>query len=107
MDEVLIAQPAATFPGTNAKQFYVSVSRAKESVRIYTDDKEQLLAHAERSGDRTSALEVAALKKHEAHIQDRLREAYPSPELSREPTTEPVNPFENYEPDYDAYEPGL
>lgn len=30
VDEVFIAQPAATFPATNAKQFYVSVSRARE-----------------------------------------------------------------------------
>ena len=29
VDEVFIAQPAATFPATDAKQFYVSVSRAR------------------------------------------------------------------------------
>ena len=58
VDEVLIAQPAATFPATDAKQCYVSVSRGKDRCRIYTDDKAQLLVHAAEIGDRQSALEL-------------------------------------------------
>ena len=45
VDEVFIAQPSATFPATDAKQFYVSVSRGRERARIYTDDKEALLLY--------------------------------------------------------------
>ncbi len=66
VDEVLIMQPSATFPATDAKQFYVSVSRGKEGVRIYTDDKETLLEHAANMRDRRSALELVG--KSQVHI---------------------------------------
>lgn len=70
VDEVFIAQPAATFPATDAKQFYVSVSRGRDNVRIYTDDKEQLLHHAAEMGERVSAMELMDRKRqsHEAFI---------------------------------------
>jgi conjugative relaxase-like TrwC/TraI family protein len=59
-DEVFIAQPAATFPATNLKQYYVSVSRGRDAVHIYTDDKEALLDYASQSGDRVGAMELVA-----------------------------------------------
>ncbi len=62
-DHVLIAQPSETFPATNMKQFYVSVSRGREVVKIYTDDKEALLRHAESPGDRQAATELWGIKK--------------------------------------------
>ncbi|MEM7621282.1 MAG: MobF family relaxase [Pseudomonadota bacterium] len=58
VDQVFIAQPADTFPATSDKQFYVSVSRGREKVTIYTDDKAALLDHAMKGGDRLSALEL-------------------------------------------------
>lgn len=58
VDEVFISQPAATFAATDAKQFYVSVSRGKERAHIFTDDKEALLQAATDMGDRKSALEL-------------------------------------------------
>lgn len=63
VDEVFISQPASTFPATDMKQFYVSVSRGRERCRIYTDDKEALLSHASELGERQSAFEVVARKK--------------------------------------------
>ncbi|MXV16900.1 MobF family relaxase [Hufsiella ginkgonis] len=66
-DEVFISQPAGTFPATDAKQFYVSVSRGRDMVTIYTDDKEQLLEYAERSGERQSALELLAKARTTQH----------------------------------------
>lgn len=69
VDEVLIYQPSATFPATDAKQFYVSVSRGREKATIYTDDKEELLAHAELMGDRQSATELVDVKaKHTSYV---------------------------------------
>lgn len=68
VDEIFVAQPAATFPATNAKQFYVSVSRAKEKVHIYTNDKEELLLRASMEGDRTGAIELVHTNK-EAHME--------------------------------------
>lgn len=83
VDNVLIAQPAATFPATNAKQFYVSASRAREGINIYTDDKKALLGHAQRLGDRTSAMELTAMQKHQDHAMNRQRETLPPDKASR------------------------
>ena len=58
VDEVFISQPASTFAATDAKQFYVSVSRGRYAAHIYTDDKDELLFHASEMGDRKSALEL-------------------------------------------------
>jgi conjugative relaxase-like TrwC/TraI family protein len=60
---VLIAQPAATFPASDAKQFYVSVSRGRDAIRIYTDDKEALLNHVTQDGNRLSAMELMKKKR--------------------------------------------
>jgi conjugative relaxase-like TrwC/TraI family protein len=69
VDEVFISQPAATFPGTDAKQFYVSVSRGRDAVHIYTDDKDTLLSYASRMGDRESAIELAERGRvHDLHL---------------------------------------
>lgn len=67
VDHVFIHQPAATFPATDAKQFYVCVSRGKEGVTIYTDDKDELLRHAMELGERKSAIEL--VDKHELSRQ--------------------------------------
>ena len=61
VDEVFISQPSSTFVATDAKQFYVSVSRGRDNVKIYTDDKNELLEHATRIGDRQSAVELTDL----------------------------------------------
>ena len=63
VDQVFIYQPAATFPATNDKQFYVSVSRGRESVTIYTDQKEELMHHASKMGNRLSAMELVDRQK--------------------------------------------
>ncbi|MBU7569086.1 MAG: relaxase domain-containing protein [Flavobacterium sp.] len=73
VDEVFIHQPAATFPATDAKQFYVSVSRGRDDVHIYTDDKEQLLEYAAEFGDRQSAIELVG-NRHNEHVRQRIIE---------------------------------
>lgn len=72
VDEIFIAQPAATFPATDARQFYVSVSRGRDVARIYTDDKTTLLEHATEIGDRQSALELVKNHPHHTDHIDRL-----------------------------------
>ncbi|TFF36227.1 conjugative relaxase [Mucilaginibacter psychrotolerans] len=77
VDEVFISQPAATFPATDAKQFYVSVSRGRDKATIYTDDKEALLEYAERIGDRQSALELVGSRNlHLDMVQQMERDSY-------------------------------
>ncbi|MEM6813266.1 MAG: MobF family relaxase [Bacteroidota bacterium] len=58
VDHILINQPSTTFPASNQKQFYVSVSRGREGVKIYTDDKKSLLKQIQKSGDRQGATEL-------------------------------------------------
>jgi len=80
VDEVFISQPASTFPATDLKNFYVSVSRGKLAVYVYTDDKEALLEHASEAGDRQSALElVGSRKNHDLAIERQQRETYAMP----------------------------
>lgn len=80
VDEVFISQPASTFSATNAKQFYVSVSRAKDMAKIYTDDRDALLDNASEIGDRISALElVGRFDKHVEHVQ-RMEREYKKPD---------------------------
>ena len=45
---------------TNAQQWYVTISRGRRSIRIFTPDKEQLRENVTRSGHRPLALEFAA-----------------------------------------------
>ncbi len=74
VDYVFIMQPAATFPATDAKQFYVSVSRGKREARIYTDARKELLEHASELGDRQSALELTHKDSlHQKALQQRQR----------------------------------
>ena len=44
---------------TNAQQWYVTISRGRRGVRIFTPDKEQLRENVARSGHRRLALELA------------------------------------------------
>ncbi|MCB0518510.1 MAG: relaxase domain-containing protein [Lewinellaceae bacterium] len=57
--DVFIAQSALSYGASNDKQFYVSASRARETVRVYTDDKDALKTAVARSGERISANEIA------------------------------------------------
>ncbi|WP_406684318.1 relaxase domain-containing protein [Seonamhaeicola sp. MEBiC1930] len=58
VDKVIISQPASTFLASNQKQFYVSTSRGREDVTIYTDDADELLEHINKRGDRQGATEL-------------------------------------------------
>jgi hypothetical protein len=61
VDRVLVAQSRKSFGASSAEQFYVSVSRARESVTVYTDDKERLREAIQSSGARVSAHELLKL----------------------------------------------
>lgn len=58
VDRVLIAQSAASFRASSKEQFYVSVSRGRESVRIFTDDKQALRDAVADSSARMGATEL-------------------------------------------------
>jgi conjugative relaxase-like TrwC/TraI family protein len=60
VDRVFIGQSSQSFPASSREQFYVSVSRGREGVTVYTDDKEALLEAVDRSDERLSATEFVA-----------------------------------------------
>ncbi len=59
VDHVLFADSAIR-AATNAQQWYVSISRGRKSVRIFTPDRVALRTNVARSGDRPLALDLAA-----------------------------------------------
>jgi hypothetical protein len=69
VDHVLLGD-AANRGATNTQQWYVSISRVRRSVRIFTPDREQLRANVVRSGDRTLALTLKTPRnRHQAWRQ--------------------------------------
>jgi len=70
VDRVFIGQGSESFPATSREQFYVSVSRARERVTIYTDDKEALKDRIRESGQRLSATELTQADAREKSISD-------------------------------------
>jgi conjugative relaxase-like TrwC/TraI family protein len=58
VDCVFVAESSESFRAADREQFYVSASRFKESLTIYTDDKRELLAAVQKSSHRPSALDL-------------------------------------------------
>ncbi len=58
VDRVFIGQSSQSFAASSREQFYVSASRGREQVVIFTDDKEDLLHAVERSDERLSGTEL-------------------------------------------------
>ena len=57
VDTVLFAD-AGTRAATDARQWYVTVSRGRRRVVVFTSDKAALRAHIEASGERPLAMDV-------------------------------------------------
>ncbi len=55
---VLVAQGMQSFPASSREQEYVSLSRGKQSARLYTDNKPELLRRVQESSHRASATEL-------------------------------------------------
>lgn len=77
VDRVLIAESSSSFPAASPVQFYVSVSRGRESARIYTDSREELLENVRRANERLVATDIARFGGLEApqRRQDRASRA--------------------------------
>jgi hypothetical protein len=60
VDCVFVAESSESFRAADREQFYVSVSRFKKALTIYTDDKSQLLEAVRKSSHRPSALDLVA-----------------------------------------------
>ena len=63
VDYVLFSDSAVR-AATNQQQWYVTISRGRKGVKIFTTDKIQLRENVSRSGDRTLALDMAQSSFH-------------------------------------------
>lgn len=70
---LLLSQGSESFTASNQKQFYVSVSRGAEQVRIYTDDKKELAQAILKPDERMDAMDIA---KEQVWKNDLRRRAY-------------------------------
>lgn len=93
-DRVLVVQGAESFGASSREQFYVSASRARSGVTVYTDDKGALREAVGRSDPRMSASDLVRpgrrgsaerLKKHLAfrHRSATFAGLHPAPEPGR------------------------
>ncbi|MEM8527986.1 MAG: MobF family relaxase [Bacteroidota bacterium] len=74
VNKVLVMQSSASGRASNKEQFYVSASRGKFDISIYTDDKKTLLNTIQRSSARMSAMEATNAKTDEVvSIKDKLK----------------------------------
>lgn len=70
VDSVMVIQSLGNGPAANANQFYVSISRGRKSVSIYTEDRKTLVDAVSRDASRRSAIELISPQSG----QDRSRE---------------------------------
>jgi conjugative relaxase-like TrwC/TraI family protein len=75
VDKVLIAMGTESKPAISAEQFYVSVSRGRESAKVYSDMTPEELKHAiQRTDTRRSATELMKPRK-KPRVYDRMKKA--------------------------------
>lgn len=86
VDVALIGQAGESFPASSREQFYVSASRARKQVVVYTSDKEALRDVIGQSEERLSATELAAGydQRRAVVMQQQNRTPVQQPELQKE-----------------------
>ena len=62
VDDVLLVASSKSFAAVNREQFYVSISRGREGVHVFTDDAELLARRVTDSHARKAAVELQALR---------------------------------------------
>ena len=84
VDCVFVAESSESFRAAYREQFYVSASRFKEALTIYTDDKRQLLEAISKSSKRPSASDLVKKRLPEPE-EDLDQTPAPPPSRSDEP----------------------
>jgi conjugative relaxase-like TrwC/TraI family protein len=74
VEHVLLVQSGKSHLASSREGLYVGASRARQSVSIYVDSKEDLLAAAERSEGKRSATEVFTTTPSRATAWNRVRQ---------------------------------
>jgi conjugative relaxase-like TrwC/TraI family protein len=101
VDRVFVAMGSDALAAASREQFYVSVSRGRESVKLYTDDKQAMLDAIRASGQRLSATELLGGQapgpkpKPSSKLRDALRQNYQVLKEKGRDMTIPRAPKEN------------
>ena len=74
IDEVLLVASSKSFAAVNREQFYVSISRGRERVHVFTDDADLLARRITDSHERKAAVELQALRDGLAKLGFRPRQ---------------------------------
>lgn len=81
VDVVLLVASSRSFGAVNRQEFYVSISRGRERVHVFTDDADLLARRVADSQERKAAVELQALRDDLAKLgfvpQERLKEDAP------------------------------
>ncbi len=72
-DKVIISQSSMSAKASSLEQFYVSVSRGRQAVSIYTDDKTELLQSVKQSTQRQAATELLSKSERLRKAMERNR----------------------------------
>lgn len=72
---VILGMAAQSLPATSMEQLYVSATRGKERVTVYTDDKDAVQAAIGRSSQKLAALDLKSDQQKEAEQQRQRLEA--------------------------------
>ena len=75
VDHVLFSDSAVT-AATNSQQWYVTISRGRLGVKIFTRDASQLREQVRRSGDRPLAMDLASLASRPSRLRRLLAQAH-------------------------------
>jgi thymidylate kinase len=79
VDCVFVAESSESFRAADREQFYVSASRFKEALTIYTDDKHQLLEAVRKSSHRPSAMDLVKKEISESVSETETNKPAPAP----------------------------
>jgi conjugative relaxase-like TrwC/TraI family protein len=85
VDDVLLVASSKSFAAVNREQFYVSISRGRERVHVFTDDADLLARRVTNSHERKAAVELQALRDDLAKLgfvrREQLKEKTPAQEM--------------------------
>ncbi|HRY50611.1 MAG TPA: ATP-binding domain-containing protein [Candidatus Paceibacterota bacterium] len=90
VDEVLLVASSKSFAAVNREQFYVSISRGRERVHVFTDDADLLARRVTAGGERQAAVELVAWRQQ---LRDELAQLgfLPRQPLKPEAPTTPTS----------------
>ena len=97
VDDVLLVASSKSFAAVNREQFYVSISRGRERVHVFTDDADLLARRVTDSHERKAAVELQALRDDLAKLgfvrKERLEEKAAPPTVAGHEDFRTVRPM--------------